>query len=91
MAAPDAIRARLEQQGRYPYIHGVVRLTVPQLAVWLALGIEGSPVRAVGGLRVRQATTAPSALADTVRRALGGNFDHGANFVVEGDGNAHPC
>ncbi len=46
--APGAIRARLEDELRYPYTRGAVRLTAPQLAAWLAPGIEGAAVRAAG-------------------------------------------
>jgi len=47
---PEAVRRRLEDRVRYPYTHGPIRLTLADLAAWLALGLQGASVRGVTSL-----------------------------------------
>ncbi len=46
----EAIRSRLEDQVRYSYTKGPVRLTLTQLVAWLVVALQGTVVRGVSAL-----------------------------------------
>jgi len=47
---PEALKGRLEDQVRYSYTKGPVRLTLAQLVGWLVAGLQGPRVGGVAGL-----------------------------------------
>ena len=42
---PEAVKDRLQDQVRYSYTRGAIRLTLPQLVGWLEAGLQGAPMR----------------------------------------------
>jgi hypothetical protein len=44
---PEGVKGRLEDQGRYPYTKGPVRLTLAQLVGWIATGLERASLETV--------------------------------------------
>jgi len=45
--APDAVKARLEDQARYPHSKGPLRLALPQLVGWPVAGLQERALRTV--------------------------------------------
>ncbi len=53
---PEPVKGRLEDQVRYSYSKGPVRLTLPESVGWLAVGLQGAPLRGVAALLAPVAT-----------------------------------
>jgi hypothetical protein len=56
---PEAVRAVLEEQVRYPYTKGPMRLTLVQLVGWLAAGLRSPVLGAVAGWLARGSDSRP--------------------------------